>query len=77
MGVSAVSASLGGIVAAQAMFGAAAQAASSVGDPSPDAGDGAVEAVVGASIASQALAVNVAVLAKALDAERSLVNILA
>jgi hypothetical protein len=67
MNVTAAGASLGGIVAAQMMFNATAQAAESVGSSGAS----------GASAGSQASGVGVAVLAMALDNERSLVNILA
>jgi hypothetical protein len=76
MGTSAVNSALSGIAAAQTMFDASAQAASRIGDPAPDAGDSAA-AVVGATAASEAFGVNVAVLAKALQAERYLVDVFA
>ena len=64
MGISAVNPAMYGIAAAQATFGGAAQAAAGVA--SPAGGDG-----------SATEAVQVAVLQKALDMERGLVNILA
>ncbi len=57
---------MGGLAAAQSMFGAVAQAAAGVSSSSNGASDG-----------SAAEAVQVAVLQKALDVERSLVNIFA
>ncbi len=57
---------MSGLAAAQGMFGAAAQAAAGVSAPDPGAGNGAA-----------AEAVQVAVLQKALEMERSMVNILA
>jgi len=62
MDVSAIS----GLAAAQSMFGAAAQAASGVSAPAAGSGDGATTE-----------ALQVAVLQKTLQMERSLVNILA
>ena len=66
MDISAVSSAMSSLVAAQGMFPAAAQAAAGLNAPSAGAGDG-----------SAAEAVQVAVLQKALQMERSLVNILA
>jgi hypothetical protein len=65
MSISAVS-SLSGVAAAQGMFAVAGQAASSVSSPGIGSGGGSVTE-----------AVQVAVFQKALDMERSLVNILA
>jgi hypothetical protein len=62
MNISAIS----GLAAAQGMFPAAAQAAAGVNAPSAGSGDG-----------STTEALQVAVLQKALDMERSMVNILA
>lgn len=62
MNISAIS----GLTAAQGMFGVAGQAAAGVNAPSAGAGDGS---------ATEAL--QIAVLQKALDMERSMVNILA
>jgi hypothetical protein len=67
MDVSSVS-SLGGIAAAQMLFGATAQAAANAGPSDSASGDGS-----GASTSS----VGVAVLRMALNVERSLVDILA
>lgn len=66
MNVSAANSAMYGLAAAQGMFGGAAQAAAGVTSP-----------VAGASDGSATEAVQVAVLAKALDMERGLVNILA
>jgi hypothetical protein len=66
MNVSAVNSAMNGIAAAQGMFAGAAQAAANVGSPAAGSGDG-----------SATEAVQVAVLQKALDMERGLVNILA
>jgi hypothetical protein len=66
MSISGVSAGISGLAAAQGMFGVAAQTASGVSAPSDGASDG-----------SAAEAVQVAVLQKALQMERSLVNIFA
>jgi hypothetical protein len=63
--ISSVSSAMSGVIAAQSMFGLAAQAAS--GLTSADGGSGG----------SAAEAVQVALLQKTLDAERSQVNILA
>jgi hypothetical protein len=65
MSVSPVSSAMSGIVAAQGLFGAAAQTASGV------------SAAAGASGGSAAEAVQVALLQKTLETERSLVNIFA
>jgi hypothetical protein len=62
MNISAMS----GLAAAQSMFPVAAQAAAGVNAPSPGSGDG-----------STTEALQVAVLQKSLDMERSLVNVLA
>ncbi len=62
MDISAIS----GLAAAQAMFGSTSQAASGISAPAAGAGD-----------ASETEAVQVAVLQKALDMERSLINIFA
>lgn len=62
MNISAIS----GLAAAQSMFPAAAQAAAGVNGPSAGAGDG-----------STTEALQVAVLQKALEMERSMVNVLA
>jgi hypothetical protein len=64
MDVSGVSSVMSGVAAAQGMFGVAAQVASGVA--SPDAGGG-----------SAAEAIQVALLQRSLDLERSVVNILA
>lgn len=66
MNVSPVSSAISGLAAAQAMFPAAAQAAGGVNAPSAGSGDGA---------STEAL--QVAVLQKALEMERSLVNVFA
>ena len=66
MDVSPVDSSLGGVVAAQMMFAVTANAAATVQAPDASGDAGASTSDVG-----------VAVLKKALDAERSLVNILA
>ncbi len=66
MDVSSVNSAMSGLAAVQGMFSAAAQAAAGVNGASAGAGDG-----------SAAEAVQVAVLQKALQTERSLVNILA
>jgi hypothetical protein len=65
MGVSSVNSALSGLAAAQGMFGVATQAASNVGDADAGSAGGAAEAV------------QVALLQKTLDMERSMVNILA
>jgi hypothetical protein len=57
---------LSGLAAAQGLFAGAAQAAGGVASPAPGSNDG-----------SAGEAVQVAVLQKGLDMERSLVNILA
>ncbi len=67
MDVSSVG-SLGGLAAAQMLFGATAQAAANVGPADSASGD---------SSGASAAGVGVAVLRMALDNERSLVNILA
>jgi len=67
MDVSSVS-SLGGLAAAQMLFGATAQAATNVGPTDAASGD---------STAAASSGVDVAVLRLALNNERSLVNILA
>jgi hypothetical protein len=64
--ISGVNSGMSGLAAAQGMFGAAAQAAAGVSAPTGGSGD-----------ASAAEAVQVAVLQKALDMERSQVNIFA
>jgi hypothetical protein len=66
MSISGVSSTLSGVAAAQGMFAAAAQAASNVSSPAAGSGGG-----------SGTEGVQVAVLAKALEMERSLVNIFA
>jgi hypothetical protein len=66
MNVSAASSAMYGLAAAQGMFGGSAQAAAGVTSPAAGASDG-----------SATEAVQVAVLQKALDMERGLVNILA
>jgi hypothetical protein len=66
MSVSPLNSTLSGVAAAQAMFAAAGQAAASVSSPAAGPGDG-----------SATEAVQVAVFQKALEMERSLVNILA
>ena len=63
--ISGVNAGMSGLAAAQGMFGAAAQAAAGVSAPTGGPGDASAEAV------------QVAVLQKALDMERSQVNIFA
>lgn len=65
MSISSVNSAMSGVIAAQSMFGLAAQAASGL----TSAGSG--------SGGSTAEAVQVALLQKTLDNERSLVNILA
>ena len=63
MSISSVNSAMSGVVAAQSMFGAATQAASAASDAGSSGGAGE--------------AVQVALLQKALDTERSSVNILA
>jgi hypothetical protein len=65
MNISAANSAMYGLAAAQGMFGGAAQAAAGVTSPA------------GATDGSATEAVQVAVLQKALDMERGLVNILA
>jgi hypothetical protein len=69
MSIGAVNSILSGLATAQSMFGVAARAAGSVGGA--DNGGG------GASAANAVEEASVAVVRKALDQERSLVNILA
>jgi hypothetical protein len=66
MAISSISSAMSGLAAAQGMFPLAAQAAAGVNGPNAGSGDG-----------STSEAVQVAVLQKALQMERSLVNILA
>ena len=68
MNISAANSAMYGLAAAQGMFGGAAQAAAGVTSPAAGAGAGDGSATE---------AVQVAVLHKALDMERGLVNILA
>jgi hypothetical protein len=65
MGISSVSSAMSGLAAAQGMFPVAAQAAAGVNAASSGSGGSSSEAV------------QVALLQRALDSERSLVNILA
>lgn len=66
MDISSVNSAMSGLIAAQGMFPAATQSAAGVNGPSAGAADG-----------SSSEAVQVAVLQKALQMERSLVNIFA
>lgn len=66
MDISAVNSTMNWAAGAQGMFAGAAQAAANVASPAAGSGDG-----------SAGEAVQVAVLQKALDMERGLVNILA
>jgi hypothetical protein len=66
MDISGVNSAMSGLAAAQAMFGTTAQAAAGVSTPDP-----------GDSNGSTAEALQVAVLQKSLEMERSTVNILA
>ena len=82
MSISAVSSALTGLSGAQAQFDTAAAAAARVtnfdpGDPATAATTDVVGAIVGTTVSSQAVAINIAVLDAALENERSLIDILA
>jgi hypothetical protein len=82
MSISAVSSALTGLSGAQSQFDVAAAAAARVtsvdpSDPAAAATSDVVGAIVGTTVSSQAVAINIAVLDAALENERSLIDILA
>jgi hypothetical protein len=82
MSISAVSSALTGLSGAQTQFDVAAAAAARVtsvdpGDPAAAATSDVVGAIVGTTVSSQAVAINIAVLDAALENERSLIDVLA